>query len=771
MGNSNDNLIGYNPLDTEQIDLNDIKNKKIKTEIKNIIKSYAGFYDPFNELLQNAMDALDRREEKRKEIIEDLDKLLKSNEFDNVEIDLINDCSLELGRVIEDKWNNNLVLGLIDEIKSKKYEKQIWITVNLKENMISVTDNGIGFTKEQLRKFLSPNITFKNDDGTQRGNKGVGATFLAYGYNYIQIGTKTLNYEQLLELSDGRKWVYSNSQSIPVFNKTTLIDYNFNKIDRGSTFTLKFGAQNSKPKDLGWIGADTYNQWKSILLHKTPLGKVDLDDNNYSDVKFYLNVINKNSIELNNGNNPELAKYIYPHECLKIIENTEVLDKLQTQKDRNKYKNRNGVYSNYSNELLVKLMESTYTKKINKHDIKINKLNKEIKEYEERDIKYKDRTKNKRQYENNIKNLDIEIDEKTQLENDLNENITLIKTFDVKAYGAFVYTKDLFNRYNYRDLNIRKGATILNSGLQLATMNMIQGDPLSIPLNFETGYENQVHILVHFNNADPDLGRKGFQPELTKLGKEIAIIILQYLKKYKKEYLKPSGGDKKSKSTDQLQKWIDDTKNEIDKNPIIFDEHIEDEFFESTAGIPLLSEPCCEQDVIVLFNQLLGAGLIRGIKLISTSQNKTYDSLFKYYYPYEDFAFFSVDKNPLGIPEFNEDNYQENEMSIPIHVLEYKYNLNSLIEDIENREKDMDHIELAVVWELGKECEEKFNVISTLFDIDDIENSKYEDKINYRKYHGITHVLYDNDDSQRIMLNVICLKELIEFINKLELEE
>ena len=37
-----------------------------KREIENILSSYVGWYDPFGELVQNALDAIDKRREEEK---------------------------------------------------------------------------------------------------------------------------------------------------------------------------------------------------------------------------------------------------------------------------------------------------------------------------------------------------------------------------------------------------------------------------------------------------------------------------------------------------------------------------------------------------------------------------------------------------------------------------------------------------------------------------------------------------------------------------------
>ena len=66
-----------------------------KREIKNILKSYTGYYDLFAELIQNALDAVERR--------------IKEGE--------------------------------------KNYEPSIWIKIDVQKGDISVTDNGCGMVE------------------------------------------------------------------------------------------------------------------------------------------------------------------------------------------------------------------------------------------------------------------------------------------------------------------------------------------------------------------------------------------------------------------------------------------------------------------------------------------------------------------------------------------------------------------------------------------------------------------------------------------------
>mgnify|MGYP000071380033 FL=1 len=154
----------------------------IQREINNILNSYVGWFDPFCELIQNALDSVEKRMEK----------------------------------------------------ESEMYVPQVKIIVNIQENSVTVTDNGVGFSEEEYTKFLAPNFSFKN--GNTRGHKGVGATYLAYGFNYIQIATKSPDFEAVGVMKNARKWL---SDVSPAGNPKVEPDYNpvndemFESVDRG----------------------------------------------------------------------------------------------------------------------------------------------------------------------------------------------------------------------------------------------------------------------------------------------------------------------------------------------------------------------------------------------------------------------------------------------------------------------------------------------------------------------------------------------------------
>ena len=256
--------ISWDPLQTSQDVGSEIISASQKRQIGNILKSYVGNYDAFSELIQNAMDAVDRRQR---------------------------------------------------ELSDLLYEPKLWLTIDLKENSFAIVDNGIGFKEQEFKSFLAPNISFKDGKKT-RGSKGVGATYIAYGFDYLQFGTKGNGHEFCGEIKNGRGWVEDHDGIVtrPMVMAGESKDNIFNTLDRGSFFKIKFGGKSVRPKDLSWYGATTPDQWLYLLLTKTPLGAIPHLADPLKAIKFTLTVSDKTGKKTLVENVD--AEYIFPHEGL-----------------------------------------------------------------------------------------------------------------------------------------------------------------------------------------------------------------------------------------------------------------------------------------------------------------------------------------------------------------------------------------------------------------------------------------------------------------------
>jgi hypothetical protein len=639
--------INWDPLFDKNFEDESILSAAKKRQIKNILKSYVNAYDPFSELIQNSMDAVDIR---------------------------------------------------LTKIKESDYKKRLYITIDLKNNAFSITDNGIGFNNQEFRSFLAPNISFK--DGTKtRGHKGVGSTYIAFGFNYLQLGSKSREGEIIAEMTNGRNWVEDNEGIVtkPTVKSSNLIHQAFNEIDRGATFTIKFGGDFTRPKSLIYFNADTAEQWLHILLVKTPLGNIDFFNKNPN--KTYINLevidITGNKTEVNN----EAADYVYPHLKIPTSANLREITEYQRKLTSDgkpvselpsRFTRLNGIYEYFTSEELKTLPT--------------NKLDDEHKK--------------------------------------------LIDDYQITAYGYFCYSTDIWDELNDKVIKLRKGIRLLRGGLQLANNFMPQGELITIPLTSNIGYQNQTHILVHFTNADPDLGRKGFQPELKELGEIVSVGIVNRFKKWRHLLKIDTGARPNIASSDDVFKWITEQTKYEEEHPLVIQS---ENFFIPVNEISITSIPQSEQDVIVLFNQLLAGGVIRGIKLLATDQKKQYDGVFKYYIkkPISNHI-FDKEKNPLGVQQLeNKGNYNSRPW-----ILEYKYSVDGLIREFENGEKKENEINLVVAWETGELWKKNYQITSLL----DIRN------LHHREFHGLTHIFH----SATSRYSAIILSELVEYLNEFD---
>ena len=221
-----------------------------------------------------------------------------------------------------------------------------------------------------------------------------------------------------------------------------------------------------------------------------------------------------------------------------------------------------------------------------------------------------------------------------------------VRHHQVWAYGFFCYSAPkVLDRYNDETAKLRKNLRIIRGGLQLATNQMPQGELITIPLTSNIGYQNQSHVVVHLSKADPDLGRKGFQPELQKLAERLAVSVVGRLKQWRHLLLTDRGSGGSHQEELALDEWITKQKaHELD-NPLDLSNP---NFFVPVNEISITAVPNSEQDVVALFNQLVAGGVIRGIRLMASSSHQQYDGLYRFHLraPLANHE-YDKDKNPV----------------------------------------------------------------------------------------------------------------------------
>lgn len=637
---------GFDPLAAETADhtaaLTKVVEESNRRIILNILKSYTGYFDLFSELLQNALDALQTRL----------------------------------------------------RLQEPGYRPTLWVTIDIPSGLVRVVDNGVGMDGDEFRYCLRPNVSFKRQ-ADLRGHKGVGATFLAYGYSFIKLQSKKNGESIGAILRQGRQWAEDTSDTIP---RPTFQGVQFNvpelgKEKSGTAVEILVGASSGeRPRHLGWIGAQTAEQWLNILRIKSPLGGV------YLTTPPFLPAVNL-SVKSAEGSITDCvtdrAEYYYPHEIptLKVQSLSDVRKALaaipgdpatQFQKLASEHKRLDCLYEIWDKDQI--LQDDSY--------------------------------------------FASAIDEEQKL---------LVERHNVTVYASFLRSAKMWGEFNDSVLKLRKGQRIMHGGVQIASDFMVQGDLNIIPLTSTIGYQANSHVVVHFTDGNPDMGRKTFQPELKDLADVLSVRCVNTMKRFL-QHMKPDTGAQTLTPDRELHEWKRAQEHYRDGNPLALSHH--------GGRVALVSAPQQEQDVVALFHELIGMQLLKSFNFFATSQSDRYDSLFYMDYRTDDTVLFHSDTNRLGINRSHSLPY-----ATEPKVLEYKYDFDSLIRDFDKEEKFAKHIDLVVCWTVGSAYREKYYLQSLLVG----------DEGSSRNIYGATHQAFPVSSNQP-EFELIVLDDLLRWI-------
>ena len=639
----------FNPLEAAHTTMKDMYYQQAKKSIENILASYSGIYDCFAELIQNALDSIEYRLEE----------------------------------------------------SERGYIGKINIKINLQENRIAITDNGLGFNKENFTTFMAPNITFKT--GGKRGYKGVGCTYLAYGFNQVQVSTKNKTFTATCKVIDGKKWVKDkrNTVGVPeVFPDTEkTYDEFFDTIDKGVSVSIAFDNQ-SIPQDMVSLGIKNAESWHEVLKIKTGIGAIKPN----SRIQVSVCLIKENGEEENFTQRGiscfDISKQ---RKTISYKELNSVAEKLFAEKGQgftypSKYKDIVGIYERWEHAEIAPVVKVP----LNRYELEIIDRHKPI--------------------------------------------IIL----------SYVYSTSVWKSLN-ESFGLDDDNPVIHGGIQLAADNMPQGDLIQIPLTKNIGRQKQAHFVFHFENCEADMGRKKFQKSIEDFAKDISRKILDNpIRKYAHNLKRSSGEAHDIGRQNKIDEWTKQMLKHEEEKPLLLNNP---NFFVPVNQISITSEPSREQEVISLFNQLLAGGVIRGISLLSTNEKSIYDGLFRFMIkpPHENLMYDET-TNPLGINKAVLDTLLDGKTSLVMEpkVIEYKFSLDGLIEDIDSHDKNIGDIRLVVAWEAGKLYKESYS-LKSLFVYENCDS---------RQIHGVTHELYD--ERGQFICFVILLKDLIQHLNDKE---
>ena len=184
------------------------------------------------------------------------------------------------------------------------------------------------------------------------------------------------------------------------------------------------------------------------------------------------------------------------------------------------------------------------------------------------------------------------------------------------------------------------------------------------------------------------MGRKVFQPELKSLAEDLAKQVVNIFKRYLYLMREDTGTANLANETDTYH-WLEEKKKYRTENPL--------EFAYGEGRLAYACRPCSEQDVIAIFHELVGLGLIKGVRFLCTTERDQYDGCFVGHYDTASVHSFDASTRPLGV---NAKLISPRETK-PL-VLEYKFDLDGLISDFAKEVKFANQIHCIVCWQVGQ---------------------------------------------------------------------
>jgi hypothetical protein len=315
--------------------------------------------------------------------------------------------------------------------------------------------------------------------------------------------------------------------------------------------------------------------------------------------------------------------------------------------------------------------------------------------------------------------------------------------YSPQVYAFLPYSSSVWGDLNQITTDQRRNRTFFSPGLMIGVNRQRLADVFEIETTRFTYLGFDVMVLVHFDNARPDLGRKTLQAEVLDLAKSISGRIVLYLARQRAMLRdrgeSPTPGQRETEQ--DHEDWKFNVRDHAQKSPL----HV--------PPVSLRSTPLTEQDVVGLFNQLSALGLFIGLQIFATSQGQTYDCLVQYDCPVDNpgLRYVSASESCLGVSPFvlgHKDRFKTRPLT-----LEFKNNLDGLIGDVADAEskKSFSHIDICVCW--GE-------IDTTLkgFALDEITESN----IDQRKYPGVTHLLRKENESH--VVQVIMLETVINMV-------
>ncbi len=264
----------------------------LRRNVLDILRCYRNFWDPYAELLQNSVDAINRRYK------------------------MFTDSSFYLYSNTPDRDYSDFVGYILIEVCPS-------------ERIIKISDNGVGIENNKIGELILPDCSDKIR-GKEYGYKGKGLTYAVYSSDSFSIKSKSINSNTAYELSlNGLfDWVRSEGVSypdlpIPTATPCTLLPDDISttvEIKLADSYKSKFTALSSLDDTFKLVSSEEYyDTFINLLQTKTAIGNTKYLFNKAPcvDISIELRILDDSGDVISERNIP--YKYAHPKDS-SIIE-------------------------------------------------------------------------------------------------------------------------------------------------------------------------------------------------------------------------------------------------------------------------------------------------------------------------------------------------------------------------------------------------------------------------------------------------------------------
>ncbi len=260
----------------------------------------------------------------------------------------------------------------------------------------------------------------------------------------------------------------------------------------------------------------------------------------------------------------------------------------------------------------------------------------------------------------------------------------------IPEYDKLAADADLLSRYKVRQREAeRAGGEIphadepgdVEPGIYLSVRGMPTGISLPFPTGTtEAGYWNNFYFLVEADWLTFDAGRKVVPGRTQEVIKRACKTIWDEMRAWKTRFVGNEGED----SVDQFAE-AQKAHNRLDRVKAFPDLKL--------GKVPFAKEPRTEQATIALFHEILGRGLLKGYHTIDINTASTYDAVVRYSVAADDVGLQALQ---MWREKLNKKTAQSIDI-FPLNV-EYKFEALGILDDLADKAKYLEQIDLIVCW-------------------------------------------------------------------------